>query len=100
MITKITKFDMIESVSDSVSTPYNEVRHIYETIEKVLLENIRMANELSDVSIRVFDGITVKATYHPEKEKLNNLTHKKIIVPENRKAKVKFSKTFCEKINS
>lgn len=76
------------------------VRILYGYFEEYLINVLSSASEKESVSIKLFDGITIDSEYIPEKNKVNNLTGKEIMVPKHIKVKSNISRTFQSKINS
>lgn len=96
----ITKDTLIRNVAKRANTTITNVREIYNTLEDVIFDTLSSVNEDNDVSIKVFNGITLDGTYMPEKTKRNNLTGEESFVESKIKLKCNITRSYCEKLNS
>ena len=76
------------------------VRAIYNILEESVAEILSSANSNTDVSIRLFEGITIDSTFIPEKTKLNNLTGKVIISASKIKPKANITRSYRNKLTA
>lgn len=97
---KFTKERLIKRIADTEHKDIALVRSIYNTLENVVVEALSLATPETDVSVKLFEGITLDSSYVPEKVKKNNLTGKNIVVAEHIKAKANITRNYQEKINS
>ena len=75
------------------------VRSIYNALEEDISRFLLLADEDTDVSLRLFEGITINSTFVPEKAKVNNLTGEEIIASSKIKPKANITRNYCEKLN-
>jgi hypothetical protein len=76
------------------------VRAIYNILEESIADILSSANSNTDVSIRLFEGITIDSTFIPEKTKLNNLTGKLITSASKIKPKANITRNYRNKLTS
>lgn len=94
-----TKAMMIRSVARVCGENYRTVREIYNSLEENIETLLSSANQNTDVSIRLFRGITINSSYVPEKRKYNNLTGEIIMAASRIKPKFIISRSYCEKLS-
>lgn len=68
-----TKDMLIKDIARECFGDRNVVRSIYETLESRIFELLSSADESNDISIRLFEGISLHSTFVPERDKVNNL---------------------------
>lgn len=95
---KVGRESLIDEVARNVPYSRSECRKIYEALESVLFEKIGLADENTSVIVNLFEGLKVKSTYDPPKEKKNNLTGEVIKTIGKIKPKALFTKNFCKKL--
>ncbi len=97
---KITKENLIRDTAKQTNKNISDVRDIYNTLEKTIFDILSSVNVNGDVSIRLFEGISLDGIYIPEKTKRNNLTGKESLVESKIKPKFNITRSYCEKLNS
>ena len=97
---KITKEDLIRDIAKQTSNSISDVKNIYNTLEKTIFDILSSAETNGDVTIRLFEGISLDGDYAPEKTKKNNLTGKVSFVESKIKPKFNITRSYCEKLNS
>ena len=95
-----TKDMLIKTVAKDCRIDRNTVKDVYESIEDSVSDALSSANEDSDVSVRLFEGIVLNGVYIPSHEKVNNLTGKTIITKSKIVPKAQITRTYCDKISS
>lgn len=95
-----TKDMLIKTVAKDCRIDRNTVKDVYESIEDSVSDALSSANEDSDVSVRLFEGIVLNGVYVPSHEKVNNLTGKTIITKSKIVPKAHITRTYCDKISS
>ena len=95
-----TKDILIKTVAKDCRIDRNTVKDVYESIEDSVSDALSSANEDSDVSVRLFEGIVLNGVYVPSHEKVNNLTGKTIITKSKIVPKAHITRTYCDKISS
>lgn len=93
-----TKAQIIHRLSRRVRVRRSLVEKIYNGLEEEIRSLLASADRDSDVSLRLFEGITVDSHYLEPKGKLNNLTGERITTLEKIKAKAKITRYYCEKL--
>ena len=94
----VSKKKLIKSIK-SVHTK-NVVRDVYNNLEHLIFQLLSLTDKRNNISIKLFEGITLDGTYGPEKSKINNLTKKVSIVSEKIKPKFNITRSYCEKLNA
>ena len=94
----ISRRRLIKSVKNSNTK--SVIRDIYNLLENSIFDYLHSVNSEQDVSIRLFEGISLDCEYIPEKKKKNNLTGKMIFVESKVKPRFNITRNYCEKLNS
>ena len=97
---KITKETLIKDVAKQTNKSINDVRDIYNTLEKTIFDILYSVDVNGDISIKLFEGISLDGVYVPEKTKQNNLTGKMSLVESKIKPKFNITRSYCEKLNN
>ena len=97
---KITKESLIRDIAKQTNKPINDVKDVYNTLEKTIFDILSSVDVNSDISIRLFEGISLDGIYVPEKTKQSNLTGKVTLVESKIKPKFNITRSYCEKLNN
>lgn len=97
---KITKENLVKDIAKQTNKNISDVKDVYNTLEKTIFDILSSVDTNGDVSIRLFEGISLDGIYVPEKTKQNNLTGKTSFVESKIKPKFNITRSYCEKINS
>ena len=97
---KITKENLIKDVAKQINKSISEVKVVYNALEKTIFDILSSVDANGDVSIRLFEGISLDGTYIPKKTKQNNLTGKTSLVESKIKPKFSITRSYCEKLNN
>lgn len=95
-----TKEMLIKRISKESRKDLRIVRTIYNALEQDIFEILCSADEDNDVSIRLFEGISIDSTFVPEKTKVNNLTGNTIVTSKKIKPKANITRNYCEKLTN
>lgn len=93
-----TKAELIANVARRVRIRRTLVKKVYEGLEQEIMCLLAQANVDEDISLHLFEGISIDSMFLPEKEKINNLTGEKITTLEKIKAKANITKHYCKKL--
>lgn len=96
---KITKENLIKDVAKQTNKNINDVKDVYNALEKTIFDILSSVETNGNVSIRLFEGISLDGSYIPEKTKKNNLTGKVSFVESKIKPKFNITRSYCEKLN-
>lgn len=97
---KITKETLIRDIAKQTNKSINDVRDIYNTLEKTIFDILSSVDVNGDISIKLFEGISLDGVYIPEKTKQNNLTGKMSLVESKIKPKFNITRSYCDKLNN
>lgn len=97
---KITKETLIRDIAKQTNKSINDVRDIYNTLEKTIFDILYSVDVNGDISIKLFEGISLDGVYVTEKTKQNNLTGKMSLVESKIKPKFNITRSYCEKLNN
>ena len=97
---KITKETIIRDVAKQTNHSISDIRAIYNVLEKTIFDILSSVDINGDVSIKLFEGISLDGVYIPEKNKHNNLTGKTDVVQSKIKPKCIITRSYCEKLNN
>lgn len=97
---KITKENIIRDIAKQTNNSISDVKDIYNTLEKTIFDILSSVDVNGDISIRLFEGISLDGIYIPEKTKQNNLTGKTSLVESKIKPKFSITRSYCEKLNN
>ena len=96
---KITKEALIKDIAKQTNKNVNDVKDIYNTLERTIFDIISSVDANGDVTIKLFEGISLDGSYISEKTKKNNLTGETSFVESKIKPKFKITRSYCEKLN-
>lgn len=74
------------------------VRGIYNIFEDIITKILSTTSPTNYITLKLFEGISIDSEFIPEKEKVNNLTGKKITTTNKIKAKANITRNYCEKL--
>ena len=97
---KITKEVLIKDIAKQTNKNINDVKDIYNTLEKTIFDILSSVEINGDITIRLFEGVSLDGTYIPEKTKQNNLTGEVSLVKSKIKPKFNITRSYCEKLNN
>ena len=95
-----TKDMLIRSIADACHKDMGTVRNFYNVLEENVAKLLSSATPDTDVSIRLFEGITIDSTFVPEKTKVNNLTGNVITSASKIKPKANITRSYCNKLTT
>lgn len=97
---KITKENLIRDIANQTGQSINDVRNVYNALEKTIFDTLSSVEANGDIAIRLFEGISLDGIYIPEKTKVNNLTGELSIVKGKIKPKFNITRSYCDKLNN
>ncbi len=95
-----TKEMLIKEIAIRCRKDVRFVRAVYNSLEETIFDVLSSASPDTDISIRLFEGITLGSAYVPEKTKVNNLTGETITASSKIKPKANITRNYCEKLTS
>ena len=95
-----TKDMIIRNIAEKCKKDISTVRNVYNTMEDTIVELLSHANPDVDITLRLFEGITIDSTYVPEQTKMNNLTGKIITSTSKIKPKVNVTRNYRDKLTA
>lgn len=95
-----TKNTLIRNIAKATGKSLPTVRAVYNALENSLVECLSSASPETDVSVRLFEGITIDSTFLPEKLKTNNLTGEVITTTSKVKPKANITRYYCDKLTN
>lgn len=98
--TTYTKENLIKNIANECGKSKNIVRNIYNTLEENVTELLSSADANTDVSVRLFEGISIDSSFILEKNKLNNLTGEIITTKSKIKPKANITRYYCDKLTN
>lgn len=93
-----TKAQIIKMVARSARIRKSLVKRVYDELENEIMTLLATADKDADVSLRLFEGISIDSKFLPSKEKTNNLTGETIDTLEKIKAKANITRYYCDKL--
>ena len=97
---KVTKENLIRNIAKETNKNINDVKDVYNSLENLIFDILSSVDVNGDISIRLFEGISLDGIYVPEKTKQNNLTGEVSLVESKIKPKFNITRSYCEKLNS
>ena len=97
---KITKENLVKDIAKQSNKNINDVKEIYNILEKTIFDLLSSVNKDNDICIRLFEGISLDGTYVSEKTKKNNLTGEVNLVESKIKPKFAITRSYCDKLNN
>ena len=95
----ITKEKLIRDIAKQTNISVSNVRIVYNTLENTIFDRLSSVDMNQDISIRLFEGISLDGTYVPEKTKKNNLTGVLSFIKGKIKPKFNITRSYREKLN-
>ena len=96
---RFTKENLIKDIARQTNKNISDVRDIYNALEKDVFDILSSVDEDKDVSIRLFEGISLNGTFISKTKKANNLTGEINVVESKIKPKCNITRSYCEKLN-
>ena len=96
---KITKENLIRNIAKETNKNINDVRDFYNALENLIFDTLSSVETNGDISIKLFEGISLDGIYVSEKTKKNNLTGEVNLVESKIKPKFNITRSYCEKLN-
>lgn len=97
---KITKENLIKDVAKQTNKNISDVKIIYNALENTIFDILSSVDENGDISIRLFEGISLDGVYAHEKTKKNNLTGELSFVKSKIKPRFNITRSYCDKLNN
>ena len=97
---KITKENLIRNIATKTNKNISDVRDVYNSLENLIFDILSSVERNGDISIRLFEGISLDGIYVSEKTKKNNLTGEVKLVESKIKPKFNITRSYCEKLNN
>ena len=94
----ISKKKLIKSIKSHHTK--SVIKDVYGALEDLIFDSLSSVNEVQDVCIKLFEGISLDGKYISEKTKKNNLTGKESFVDSKIKPKFNITRSYCEKLNN
>lgn len=94
----VTKEMLIKLIAKESGKDVNVVKSIYNIFEKVLTKLFAGVDENTDVSVRLFEGVSFDSSFIPQRKRHNNLTGKIIMATSKIKVKANITRNYCEKL--
>ena len=94
----ISKKKLVRSIRESHTR--TTIKDIYGILEDSIFNILSSVNKNNDVSVRLFEGITLDGNFVSEKTKKNNLTGEMSFVESKIKPKFNITRYYCEKLNN
>lgn len=95
-----TKDMLIRSIADVCHKDIGTIRIFYNALEENVAKILSSATSDNDISIRLFEGITLDSTFIPEKTKVNNLTGNVITSSSKIKPKANITRSYRSKLTT
>lgn len=95
-----TKDQLIRFITDESNVNLGTVRSVYNTLENRVKYLLSKATPEQNMTVRLFEGITLDSKFVPEKKKKNNLTGDTIIAASRIKPKANITRRYCDKLNN
>lgn len=100
LVIKFTKENLIKNIAKQTKIDVSDVKDVYNALESVIFNILSSVDENQNVSIRLFEGISLDGIYVPEKIKRNNLTGKMSFIKSKIKPNFYITRSYCEKLNN
>lgn len=93
-----TKAELIQMIAKDSRIRISTVQTVYEKMVDEIESILSTVDDNKDVTIRLFDGISIDGTLKPETEKMNNLTGEVITTKRQVKVKANVTRSYKDKI--
>lgn len=95
-----TKDKIIKNIAKELNEDVDIVRNIYNSLEENIAKMLSSATADTDVSVRLFEGISIDGVFVPEHLKTNNLTGENIVAKEKIKPKANITRYYRDKVTN
>ena len=95
-----TKDMLIKQIVEDCEEDIATVKSFYNALESNIARILSSADEDTNISIRLFEGIVLNSEFVPEKTKVNNLTGKTITTNSKVKPSAHITRYYCDKITN
>ena len=96
----ITRSQLVKKLAKKSDYKQEHITKVFRCLDEVILECFEEADMDNDVAVQILDGVKLKVTVLPERERIDPRTRSSIIVKETVKPSAKYSETFREKIQA
>ena len=93
----VSKKKLVKSIRESHTKAV--VKNVYNTLEHLLFKCLSDVNKKHDVTIKMFEGISLNGKFVPEQMKENHLTKQVNLVESHIKPKFNITRSYREKLN-
>jgi hypothetical protein len=100
IINTYTKEMVIKIIAKNSGRNVDNVRDIYNTFEKTIAELLSQADCNTDISLRLFEGITINSSFIPKTTKINHLTGGMVTVESKIKPKANITRYYGNKLKN
>ena len=90
---------IIRNIATDTNKNINDVKDVYNSLENLIFDILSSVTNNGDISIKLFEGISLDGVYTSEKTKKNNLTGEVNLVESKIKPKFNISRSYREKLN-
>ena len=96
----ITREEMIRMLSAKSGYHMKDIRDLLHCMDDIVFEELSKVTDETDVSIQLVQGIKVKATVVPERDRVDPRTQEPIVVKATVKPVCKFSQDYRFKLQA
>ena len=93
----ISKKKLVKSIRESHTKAV--VKNVYNTLEHLLFKSLSDVNKKHDITIKMFEGISLNGKFIPEQMKENHFTKQINLVESHIKPKFNITRSYREKLN-
>ena len=95
-----TKNMLIKDIAEDTEQEIKVVRTFYEKLEEAVFDALSSADENTDVSVRLFEGMVLNSEFVPSKKKVNNLTGETITTVSKIKPSAHITRYYRDKLTA
>ena len=94
----ITREEMVRRLSEKSGYYMKDVRALLQCMDEVVFDALCEVTDENDVSVQLVQGIKVKTSVVPERDRVDPRTQKPVVVKATVKPACKFSQDYREKL--
>ena len=95
-----TKNMLVKDIAEETEQEIKVVRTFYEKLEEAVFDALSSADENTDVSVRLFEGMVLNSEFVPSKKKVNNLTGETITTVSKIKPSAHITRYYRDKLTA
>lgn len=94
------KENVVKMIAEECDKKIVDVHTVHDAFESVIARLLSSATPDSDITVKLFEGITIDSVFVPEETKINNLTGNTMTYASKIKPKANITRSYQNKLNN